>query len=64
MTKKPNWISEQDAADRMGYKPMVLRRYCQEGRLQITYTRVNRKKIEYNLNDIENHKMKNAVMAL
>jgi hypothetical protein len=62
--KKPTWISEKQAADMMGLAPKYFRRAVQEGRYSIGFTRVSRPKIEYNLHDIEEHKNKNAVIAL
>jgi hypothetical protein len=64
MTKKPNWISETEAANIMGLAPKYFRRAVQSGKYQIGYTRVSRAKIEYNKVDIENHKNQNAVMAI
>lgn len=64
-TKKPNWISEEEAAQLLGYKPKTLRKYINLGRItNISYVRLNRRKVSYNKVDIDNHLMENAVIAL
>lgn len=58
------WISEEEAAKMMGYKPKVFRRYVQEGKLNISSTRLNYRTIEYNRVDIDTLKMRNANLVL
>jgi predicted site-specific integrase-resolvase len=63
--KKPTWISEEEAAQLLGYKPKTLRKYINLGRITyISYVRLNRRKVSYNKVDIDNHLMQNAVIAL
>jgi predicted site-specific integrase-resolvase len=59
-TPSPEWISESEAAEQMGYKPKTLRRYAQTGKLSIAFTKVNYKTVEYNRLDIVAHKMSNS----
>lgn len=54
MSKKPSWIKEQEAADKLGYNPKVLRRKVKAGGLNIAYTSINSRKYQYNEVDIEN----------
>jgi hypothetical protein len=63
-SKKPTWISEEAASGLMGLAPKYFRRAVQNGKYSIGYTRVSRAKIEYNLNDIEEHKNQRAVLAI
>jgi hypothetical protein len=64
MSKKPIWISENEAAEMMGLAPKYFRRSVQNGKFSIGYSRISRNKIEYNKVDIENHKNQNAVLAV
>jgi predicted site-specific integrase-resolvase len=54
------WIPEDDAAKLMGYRPKTLRRYVQNGKLTIGFTKVNHKTFEYSQTDIEDHRLRNS----
>ena len=62
-SKKPDWISEVEAAALMGYQPKVFRRYARSGKLSINYTRVNHRTYEYNKNDIDEWKIQHSTIA-
>jgi predicted site-specific integrase-resolvase len=51
--KKPNWLKENEAANRFGYKPRTLRQHVKEGRLQIAYTNIHGRKYQYSEADID-----------
>lgn len=62
MSKRPTWISEEKAAERMGYSPETLRRYCKSGKLNISFTHVNGRSFRYDEKDIEKFLNKNATI--
>jgi len=62
MSQKVNWISEAEAAQKMGYKPAVLRRYARTGKVKIAYTRVNYKTYEYCQNSIDQYKLERSTL--
>lgn len=53
MAKQPNWITEDEAAKMLNYRPRTLRQYAKDGSLKINYTTVRGKKYQYNKSDIE-----------
>lgn len=60
---KGNWITEQEAATKLGYAPRVLRMYVKSGKLDISYVTLNGKKYQYCLNSIERLLNKKAVFV-
>ncbi|HEY0579420.1 MAG TPA: hypothetical protein VGC75_01820 [Candidatus Nitrosocosmicus sp.] len=57
---KVKWITEKEAALLLGYKPQTLRKRCKSGNLPIGYTCSNNRHYEYNVYDIQHHKLKNS----
>jgi predicted site-specific integrase-resolvase len=62
MSKKITWIDEKQAAERMGYQPETLRRYCKSGKLPISFTSVKGRSFKYSEKDIENFLFENATI--
>lgn len=60
MAKKITWISEKEAAEKLGYQPETLRRYCKGFKLPISYTHVNGRSFKYSEQDIEKMLNQNA----
>lgn len=62
MAKSNKWLIEREAAERLGYKPEVLRRYCKTGKLFISFTHLNGRKFRYSEQDIEKRLNDNATI--
>lgn len=62
MSKKITWISETEAAEKVGISPETLRRYCKSGKLSISYTHVNGRNFKYSEKDIEQLLFDNATI--
>lgn len=62
MAKKINWISEQQAAQKLGYQAETLRRYCKSGKLSISFTHLNGRNFKYSEQDIERLLIQNATI--
>lgn len=62
MSKKINWIGELQAAERLGFSPETLRRYCKSGKLSISFTHVNGRSFKYSESDIERLLLENATI--
>jgi predicted site-specific integrase-resolvase len=62
MAKSNKWIEEQQAAQRLGYQPETLRRYCKGGKLSVSFTHVNNRKFKYSEQDIERVLNQNATI--
>lgn len=60
MSKKITWINENEAAEKLGYSPETLRRYCKSGKLSISYTHINGRSFKYSEKDIEKLLNENA----
>lgn len=59
---RQTWISEDEAARMLGYKPRVLRLYAKTGKLDISYTTMFGRKYQYDKGSIEKVLHKNAVI--
>jgi predicted site-specific integrase-resolvase len=60
--KKADWINERQAAERLGYQPETLRRYCKSGKLAISFTHVRNRNFQYDQRDIEKLLYENATI--
>lgn len=61
MSKKPTWISEAEAAEKMNYHPRYFRQRVKSGELPISYRKNDKgRDYEYDLKDIEQVKNENA----
>lgn len=60
--KKPQWITEERAAGKLGYTTETLRRYCKSGKLPISFTHTNGRKFKYDEKDIEQLLFSNATI--
>lgn len=57
-----NWIPEEQAAEKLGYKPYTLRRYVKSGKLDISYTSLRGRKFQYDEKSIEKQLNKKAII--
>lgn len=57
---KVNWLKEEVAAEKIGYRPRVLRRHVKAGRLNIAYTNLNGRAFQYLERDIDRVLMANS----
>lgn len=60
MAKQINWIKEEEAARRLGYKPRTLRIYAKAGIVDISYTAIRGRNYHYDEKGIEKILMKDA----
>ena len=51
--KRPNWIKENEAAEKFGLRPRTLRQHVKNGILNVAFTNVNGRNFQYNITDIE-----------
>jgi len=51
--KQREWIDEKTAAALVGTKPYTFRRNVKSGRLEITFTTINKRKYHYDKLEIE-----------
>lgn len=59
---KPDWISEKEAAQKIGISPETLRRYAKSGKLNVSYTHFNNRNFQYDLKGIEKVLFRNATI--
>lgn len=62
---KPHWISEDEAARLLGYKPNILRRFCtgtNEKKLPIHTSKPNYRTVLYNKNDIDQYLLETSTI--
>lgn len=57
---KINWIAEEEAAAKIGYRPRVLRMYVKAGKLNIAYTNINGRSFQYLERDIDKVLLQNS----
>jgi hypothetical protein len=50
---RPEWITENAAAEKLRYHPRYFRAMVKERKLAIDYTTIRGRKYQYNLKDIE-----------
>jgi predicted site-specific integrase-resolvase len=60
MKRRPQWIKETEAAEMLGYKPIVLRKYAKSGKLSIAFHTIKGRKFQYDRTDIENLMLKHS----
>jgi predicted site-specific integrase-resolvase len=60
MSNKITWLKESDAAEKLGYSPETLRRYCKSGKLSISFTHINGRSFKYSAKDIDKVLNENA----
>lgn len=49
---KVNWLDEQTAAEKLGYKPRTLRKYVKGGKFKIAFSTITGRKFHYSETDI------------
>lgn len=57
---KVNWLDEETAAKRLGYKPRYLRAICKSGKLKIAFSTITGRKFHYSETDIIRLQEKNS----
>lgn len=62
MSKKPDWITEDEAAKMTNYSAETLRRYCKSGKLPISTTNIKGRSWMYDRKDIEKMLNENATI--
>ena len=57
---KPIWISEKEAAERLGRKPETIRKLVKSGKWQINFSAINNRRYHYDLKGIEKLMLQNS----